>query len=75
LTGYSGAGRIKWQENVLNRTVLSKDGTGLGIVAHEIFREELKAVFTIDPNSKEIGLMVGVSIQAFHLEITILGAK
>jgi len=31
--------------------------------------------YSIDPDSKEIGLVVGVGVQAFHIEITVPWSK
>lgn len=65
-----------WQKNVLNRSVSSKDGTDLEPVASSSGCDVGHVRnFSVDPNSKEVGMIVGVSIQAFHLEITIPWSK
>ena len=65
-----------WQKNILNRPVSSKDGTDLEPVASSSGCDVGHVRnFSVDPNSKEVGMIVGVSIQAFHLKITIPWSK
>jgi len=54
-----------YAKGLLNKPVVSVSGCDVGHVKD----------FSIDLDSKEIGLMVGVSIQAFHLEITVPWSK
>jgi sporulation protein YlmC with PRC-barrel domain len=58
------AGAI-YAKGLLKKAVTSLSGCDVGHVKD----------FGIDPDSKEIGLEVGVSIQAFHLEIMIPWSK
>ncbi|MGZ4933756.1 MAG: PRC-barrel domain-containing protein [Halobacteriota archaeon] len=48
-------------EGLLNKSVVSLSGCDVGRVEN----------FSIDEDSKEVGLVVRVGLQAFHLEITI----
>ena len=54
-----------YAKGLYKKAVVSLSGCDIGHVKN----------FNIDPDSKEIGLVVGVGIQAFHIEITVPWSK